>query len=102
MTDDPSEDASPREEDASKDPSPPATRKLAAGPCEGPPRRLGAGPPRSAGRGALAVLVLLGVLAAATAVLELTRSPLTPALAPDPNPRSQLHSDPSPPASFGS
>jgi diguanylate cyclase (GGDEF)-like protein len=39
-------------------------------------------PPRSAVRGAVPVLVLLGALAAATAVLELTRSPLAPALVP--------------------
>jgi diguanylate cyclase (GGDEF)-like protein/PAS domain S-box-containing protein len=72
--------------DPSKDPSPPTAHKLAAGPCEGPPRRLGAvswtGPPRSRVVGALPVLVLLGLLAAATAVLELTRSPLAPALVP--------------------
>jgi diguanylate cyclase (GGDEF)-like protein/PAS domain S-box-containing protein len=73
-------------EDPSKDPSPPTAHKLAAGPCEGPPRRLGTvpwtGPPRSRVPGALPVLVLLGLLAAATAVLELARSPLAPALVP--------------------
>ncbi|MGR6965655.1 putative bifunctional diguanylate cyclase/phosphodiesterase [Geodermatophilus sp. URMC 61] len=40
------------------------------------------GPPRSGVLGAPPVLVLLGLLAAATAVLELTRSPLAPALVP--------------------